>query len=135
MDTSRILFSCITPEGKDTFTAVLQGESPSVKRKVTFVEPIVEDDNIEDSPIPADYSGPKVAKIDETTMMEQLAQCQRIHDEQTAIENLSDEQIQLLVAGLPQFSRECQNCCFIFDYHDPTEACLCPACLERFTKE
>lgn len=134
METSRILFSCITPEGKETFTAVLNGEPPP-KRKAASDDEEGNDSSIEDSPIPTNYSGPKMAKVDETTTMEQLAACQKIHDEETAVESLTQEDIQLILMALPQFSRECENCSVLFHYHDPTEACLCADCFAKFGTE
>lgn len=133
MDINRVLFGVITPEGKDTFTATLNGEAPKAKRKVTFSEVASDSSDIEDEAIPTDYSAPRPKKADTLTRMEKLANAQSINDAETCYELLDATQIHDIIAVAAVFPRECAHCGIMFNYHDADVECLCWDCLKTFT--
>lgn len=134
VDINRVLFSVITPEGKDTFTAALNGETPKAKRKVTFTEPASDDDRIEDSPIPLDYSGPKTKKLHVGNAMQRLASCQRINEEELVNENIQPADVLTILGRIPTVPSQCTNCALEFSYFEVDGECLCPACMEEFSQ-
>lgn len=135
VDINRVLFGVITPEGKDTFTATLNGETPKAKRKVAFAEHQDDDDDqIEDSPIPANYSGPKTKKLHVGNAMQRLASCQRINEEELVNENIQPADILVILGRIPTVPSQCTNCCTEFPYFEVDGECLCPACMEEFSQ-
>lgn len=132
MDTNRLLFSCITPAGKDTFTAVLNGETPKVKRRLELEQKALDSD-IEDEAIPEKYEGPKPKKI-ALTAWQKMAACQRISDREQACDSMLPLQQAIILESLPQVSIVCDACLTLFDSWSEDHE-LCPACVDLYSPD
>ncbi len=122
----------MTAEAVQDFEKQLLGDLEASKGKRKHEKEEDASSGIEDTPIPADYDGPKEKKPTKLTPNQRMAMAQIISNHEAATENMTEEDMAMILVRLDSEEADCIVCSEKFLTWNPDHK-LCGACVNLYS--